>query len=60
MPRFDGRTDFDIRDIWRDGEAGAGSVERLVQLPDAKDAEPLVCHDSHARVEGSHTPESCA
>ncbi len=65
LPRFDGRavlrkTAGDIRDVWRNGEAGAGSVERLVQLAAAKVAEPLVSHDSHARAEGSHTSGSCA
>jgi hypothetical protein len=64
LPRFDGRnflreTAGDNRDVWRDGEVGAGSVGRLVQLADAKDAEPLVSHDSHARAEGSHTPGTC-
>ncbi len=65
LARFDARTVLretsgDTQGIWRDGEVGAGSVGRLVQLADAKDAEPLVSHDSHARAEGSHTPEPCA
>ncbi len=65
LARFDGRTVLretagDIRDVWRDGEAGAESVRRLAQLADAEGAEPLVCHDSHARADGSLTPEPCA
>ena len=46
--------------VRRDGEAGAVSAGCLVQLADAQGAEPLMSHDSHARAEGSHTPEPCA
>ena len=65
MARFDGRTVLretpgDIKVVWRDAEAGAGSVGRIVQLADAEGAEPLVCHDLVAWAEGSYSPEPCA
>jgi hypothetical protein len=62
---FDARTVLretpgDTQGIWRDGEAGAESVGRIVQLADAEGAEPTVSHDPNARAEGSHSPEPCA
>jgi hypothetical protein len=60
---FDGRTVLrettgDIQVVWRDCKTSAESVGGLVQPANAD--ETLVSHDSHARAEGSHTPESCA
>jgi hypothetical protein len=65
LARFDGRTVLretpgDIQVVWRDAEAGAGSVGRLAQLADSEVAEPLVCHDLVAWAEGSYPPEPCA
>ena len=65
MVWFDGRTVLretpeDIQVVWRDCKTGAESVAALVQSANADGAETLVSHDSHARAEGSHTPESCA
>jgi hypothetical protein len=62
---FDGRTVLRetpgyTQGIWRDGEVGAESVGRIVQLADAEGAEPTVSHDPNARAEGSHSPEPCA
>jgi hypothetical protein len=62
---FEGRTVLcetpgDIQVVWRDAEAGAGSVGRLAQLADSEDAEPLVGHDLVAWAKGSYSPEPCA
>jgi hypothetical protein len=62
---FDGRTVLRetpgyTQGIWRDGEVGAESVGRIVQLADAEGAEPTVSYDPNARAEGSHSPEPCA
>ena len=62
---FDGRTVLrettgDIPVVRCDCNTGAESVGGLVQPANADGAETLVSHDSHARAEGSHTPESCA
>jgi glyoxylase-like metal-dependent hydrolase (beta-lactamase superfamily II) len=68
--RFDGRTVILAADaivlreslegvpgVWRDPEAGAESVRRLVQLADAEDAELLVGHDPDAWAEWPHAPK---
>jgi hypothetical protein len=65
LARFDARTVLRetpgyTQGIWRDGEVGAESVGRIVQLADAEGAEPTVSHDPNARAEGSHSPEPCA
>ncbi len=65
LARFDARTVLretpgDTQGIWRDGEVGAESVGRIVQLADAEGAEPTVSHDPNARAEGSHSPEPYA
>jgi hypothetical protein len=66
LARFDARTVLretpgdNTQCIWRDGEVGAESVGRIVQLADAEGAEPTVSHDPNARAEGSHCPEPCA
>jgi N-acyl homoserine lactone hydrolase len=70
LVRFDGRTEILAADaivlreslegvpgVWRDPEAGAESVRRLVQLADAEDAELLVGHDPDAWVEWPHAPK---
>jgi hypothetical protein len=65
LARFDARTVLretpgDTQGIWRDGEVGAESVGRIVQLADAEGAELTVSHDPNARAKGSHSPEPCA
>ena len=65
LARFDARTVLretpgDTQGIWRDGEAGAESVGRIVHLAGAEGAEPTVSNDPNARAEGSHSPEPCA
>lgn len=65
LARFDARTVLretpgDTQAIWRDGEVGAESVGRIVQLANAEGAEPLVGHDLVAWAEGSYSPEPCA
>jgi N-acyl homoserine lactone hydrolase len=49
-----------VRAIWRDPEAGAESVRRLVRLAEAEDAELLVSHDPDAWAEWPHAPEPFA
>ena len=65
LARSDARTILretpgDTQGIWRDGEVGAESVGRIVQLADAEGAEPTVSHDPNARADGSHSPEPYA
>jgi hypothetical protein len=65
LVRFDARTVLretpgDTQGNWRDGEAGAESVGRIVRLADAEGAEPTVSHDPNARAEETHSPEPCA
>jgi N-acyl homoserine lactone hydrolase len=70
LVRFDGRTVIlavdaivlpenleGVPGVWRDLEAGAESVRRLVQLADAENAELLVGHDPDAWVEWPHAPK---
>jgi N-acyl homoserine lactone hydrolase len=70
LVRFDGRTVILAADaivlreslegvpgVWRDPEAGAESVRRLVQLADAEDAELLVGHDPDGWAELPHAPK---
>jgi glyoxylase-like metal-dependent hydrolase (beta-lactamase superfamily II) len=49
-----------IRAVWRDPEAGAESVRRLVRLADAENAELLVSHDPDAWAQWPHAPEPFA
>jgi N-acyl homoserine lactone hydrolase len=49
-----------VRAVWRDPEAGAESVRRLVRLADAENAELLVSHDPDAWAEWPHAPEPFA
>lgn len=71
--RFDGRTIIlpadaivlreileGVQGAWRDPEAGAASVEHLVQLAEAEDAELLISHDPEVWANWSHAPEAYA
>ena len=73
LVRFDGRTVIlaadaivlresleGVEGVWRDPEAGAESVRRLIRLADAENAELLVGHDPDAWAEWPHAPEQFA
>jgi N-acyl homoserine lactone hydrolase len=49
-----------VRGAWRDPEAGAESVRRLVRLAEAENAELLLGHDPEAWAELPHAPEAYA
>lgn len=49
-----------VQAVWRDPEAGAESVRRLMRLAEAENAELLVGHDPDAWAEWPHAPEPFA
>lgn len=73
LVRFDGRTVIlaadaivlresleGVRGVWRDSEAGAESVRRLVRRAETENAELLVGHDPDAWAEWPHAPKPFA
>jgi hypothetical protein len=73
LVRFDGRTVIlaadaivlretleGVQGVWRDPEAGAESVRRLVRLAERENAELLVGHDPVAWAEWPHAPKPFA
>ena len=73
LVRFDGRTVIlaadaivlretleGVQGVWRDPEAGAESVRRLVRLAETENAELLVGHDPVAWAEWPHAPKPFA
>lgn len=49
-----------VQGVWRDPEAGAASVEHLIQLAEAEDAELLISHDPEVWANWPHAPEAYA
>lgn len=49
-----------VKAVWRDPEAGAESVRRLVRLAEEENADLLVSHDPEAWAQWPHAPETYA